>query len=84
MTIETTLQARLTAAFAPTTLQIENESHKHAGHSGDDGSGESHFRLRIRAPAFAALSRIDRHRAVHRAIGDLTTRIHALAIDAAG
>jgi BolA family transcriptional regulator, general stress-responsive regulator len=81
--IENTLRARLEAAFQPTSLEIVNESHKHAGHAGDDGTGESHFRLMIRASALAPMSRVERHRAVHKAIGDLTTRIHALAIDAA-
>jgi BolA family transcriptional regulator, general stress-responsive regulator len=80
--IESTLRTRLEAAFAPTQLDIVNESHKHAGHAGDDGTGESHFRLMIRAGALAPLSRVERHRAIHKAIGDLTTRIHALAIDA--
>jgi BolA family transcriptional regulator, general stress-responsive regulator len=84
MTIEATLQARLVQAFAPTDLVIENESHKHAGHAGDDGTGESHFRVMIRAASLGPMSRIARHRAVHRAIGDLTSRIHALAIDANG
>jgi BolA protein len=75
------LKQRLTDAFHPEMLEIENESHKHAGHSGDDGSGESHFRVVIRAAAFAGMSRVARHRAVHAAIGDLNTRIHALALD---
>ncbi len=83
MLIEETLRARLEAAFAPTEMVIENESHKHAGHAGDDGTGESHFRLMIRAVSLGPMSRVERHRAVHKAIGDLTTRIHALAIDAA-
>jgi BolA protein len=81
MSAEQDLRARLTAAFAPDRLEIVNESHKHAGHAGDDGSGESHFRVTIRAAALAPLNRVERHRAVHRAIGDLTTRIHALALD---
>ncbi|MCU0801929.1 MAG: BolA family transcriptional regulator [Rhodobacteraceae bacterium] len=83
MSLETVLRARLEAAFAPTALQIVNESHKHAGHAGDDGSGESHFRIMIRAESLAPLGRVARHRAIHKALGDLTTRIHALAIDAA-
>jgi BolA family transcriptional regulator, general stress-responsive regulator len=80
--IESTLRARLEAAFQPTQLEIVNESHKHAGHAGDDGTGESHFRVMIRAGALGPLGRVERHRAVHKAIGDLTTRIHALALDA--
>ncbi|MFM2367524.1 MAG: hypothetical protein RIR95_2132 [Pseudomonadota bacterium] len=83
MRAEFDLRQRLTEAFQPELLEIENESHKHAGHSGDDGSGESHFRVMIRAAGFAGLSRVARHRAVHAAIGDLNTRIHALALDVA-
>ena len=75
------IEDRLTQAFAPSQLEIVNESHRHAGHAGDDGSGESHFRVLIRAPALAPLGRVARHRAVHQALGDLTTRIHALALD---
>ncbi|MFN3664369.1 BolA family protein [Yoonia sp.] len=66
----------------PETLEVINESHKHAGHAGDDGSGESHWRVVIKAAALDDMSRIARHRAVHDAIGpDLMARIHALAID---
>lgn len=81
MTVESEIRERLSAAFQPTLLEVVNESHRHKGHAGDDGSGESHFRVTIRAPQFAALSRVDRHRAVNRALGDLTTRVHALALD---
>ncbi len=81
MSIENELKSRLQAVFAPVRLEIVNESHKHAGHSGDDGTGESHFAVVIRADGFAPMSRVARHRAVHAALGDLTTRIHALALD---
>lgn len=81
MAAQDEITRRLTAAFAPRELQVINESHKHAGHAGDDGSGESHFRVVIRADAFGPMSRVERHRAVHRALGDLNTRIHALALD---
>jgi BolA protein len=81
MAAQDEITKRLTAAFAPSELQVINESHKHAGHSGDDGSGESHFRVVIRADAFAPMNRVERHRAVHKVLGDLNTRIHALALD---
>ena len=81
MSIESELIARLTITFAPSHLEVVNESHKHAGHGGDDGSGESHFAVLIRAEALAAMSRVARHRAVHQALGDLNQRIHALALD---
>jgi len=81
MAVSDEITRRLTDAFAPTELRVENESHRHVGHAGDDGSGESHFRVLIRAPALAAMGRVDRHRAVQKALGDLNTRIHALALD---
>lgn len=75
------IEARLLAAFAPSRLEVANDSHRHAGHAGDDGSGESHFRILVRSDALAAMSRVERHRAVHAALGDLTVRVHALALD---
>lgn len=81
MTAAQDMKSRLEAAFRPDRLEIINESHQHAGHSGDDGSGESHFRLIIRAAALAPLTRVARHRAVHAALGDLNTRVHAIALD---
>ncbi len=85
MSVKSELEQRLSAAFAPTRLEVENESHKHAGHSGDDGSGESHFRIVLRAPDFAPMTRVARHRAVHAALGpDLVARVHALALDIDG
>ncbi len=82
MTVESEIRQRLEATFAPSRLEVVNESHRHAGHAGDDGSGESHFTVLIRAEALAPLSRVARHRAVNKALGDLTARVHALAIDA--
>ncbi len=82
MQLESEIRQRLEAAFQPSRLEVVNESHRHAGHAGDDGSGESHFAVTIRAEALAGLGRVARHRAVHRALGDVTTRVHAMAIDA--
>lgn len=81
MTVADEITARLTEAFAPSELQVVNESHRHAGHAGDDGTGESHFAVRVRAPALAAMGRVERHRAVQRALGDINSRVHALALD---
>lgn len=81
MTVKDEIEARLTAAFQPSVLEVVNESHRHAGHAGDDGSGESHFHITIRAEAFAPMSRVARHRAVHQALGDLNSRVHAIALD---
>jgi len=50
---------------------------------GDDGTGESHFRVEIESPRFAGLNRVARQRLVNQALADLlATRIHALAIKA--
>lgn len=81
MAVKDEIEARLTAAFRPATLEVVNESHRHAGHAGDDGSGESHFRIVIRAEAFGPMTRIARHRAVQAALGDLNQRVHAIALD---
>ncbi len=81
MAIKDEIEARLGAAFNVTELQVVNESHRHAGHGGDDGSGESHFAVKLRAPELAELGRLARHRAVQAALGDINTRVHALALD---
>ncbi len=82
MSVADEIRARLADAFAPGHLDVVNESSRHRGHAGDDGSGESHFRVAIRAPAFGPMTRIERHRAVHAALGpELVGRIHALALD---
>ena len=73
----------LTAAFAPTRLAIVNDSAKHHGHSGDDGSGESHFTVEIESAVFAGVSRLARQRMVNAALGDIPgQRVHALAVKA--
>jgi BolA protein len=60
---------------------VTNDSARHHGHAGDDGSGESHFSVDIESPAFAGLGRIERQRAVNHALADLLRdHIHALAI----
>jgi BolA protein len=77
------IEKRLRVALAPTRLAVINDSEKHRGHAGHDGSGESHFTVEIEAPAFAGKSRLDRQRAVNAALGDLMReRVHALAIRA--
>lgn len=81
--VATEIDQRLRAALAPERLEIVNDSARHRGHAGDDGSGESHFTVRIVASAFAGMPRLQRQRAVNHALGDLLReRIHALAIEA--
>ncbi len=74
---------RLGAALSPSRLAVVNESGLHAGHAGDDGSGESHFRVEVESQAFAGLGRVQRQRLVNTALAELlATRIHALSIRA--
>lgn len=79
---EARIRATLEAAFAPTLLELSDDSHRHAGHAGArDGRG--HFSVRIRSPDFAGMTMLARHRAIYAALGDMMqTDIHALAIDA--
>ena len=81
-TMDERIAARLRAAFEPQRLEVINESHLHAGHAGHDGTGESHYRVRIRAAAFEGMNRVAMHRAVNRALADELQTVHALAIDA--
>jgi BolA protein len=76
------IRRALEAALAPQSLEIEDESHRHAGHAGA-ADGRGHFRVDIVSAAFTGLNPIARHRAVYSAVGELmTTDIHALAIRA--
>lgn len=82
MQIRDEIEARLAEAFAPTHLDVVDDSESHRGHSGWRDGGQTHFNVVIRAPAFAQMSRLARHRAVHSALGaDLVGKIHALALD---
>ena len=77
------MERLLNAALTPTRLAVINDSARHHGHSGDDGSGESHFTVEIESVAFAGKSRLERQRMINRALGDIPgTRVHALAIRA--
>ena len=81
--VATEIAARLTAALAPTTLDVINDSAQHRGHMGDDGSGESHFTVHIVSDAFTGQSRVMRQRLVNQALGDLMVeRVHAMSIKA--
>lgn len=76
------IRAALEAALQPLALELEDESHRHAGHAGArDGRG--HFRVRVVSERFAGRLPLARHRAVYAALGDLMqTDIHALSINA--
>jgi len=74
---------KLAAAFQPTRLEVIDESEKHHGHGGSHAEGETHFLIRIAAPAFAGTSRLQRHRMINEVVRDeLAERVHALSIEA--
>jgi BolA protein len=84
------IRAKLGATFSPLTLDVSDESRKHAGHAHvlsrpgvAEGVGETHFKIKVVSRAFEGKSRIDRHRAVNAALADeLAAGVHALSIDA--
>ena len=85
------IRAKLQAGFAPVSLEIIDESRKHAGHAhvvnrpGGAGaaSGETHFKIKVVSPAFKGKSRIERHRAINALLAhELDAGVHALSIDA--
>ncbi|CAN5373754.1 BolA family transcriptional regulator [soil metagenome] len=81
--VATEIEVRLRAALNPQQLVVTNDSAKHSGHMGDDGSGESHFTVEIIAEAFVGQGRVARQRLVNMALSDLMLgTIHALAIKA--
>lgn len=92
MSIQATMESKLKQAYAPERLIVINESHLHAGHHHEDsghhvtydGTGETHFRVRIVSDVFSGMSRIDRHRSVNALLADeLKGGVHALAIEPA-
>ncbi|MGJ8572475.1 MAG: BolA family protein [Hoeflea sp.] len=84
MSRQNRIETALTEKFGPERLIVINESHLHAGHQeAFDGTGETHFRIRIVAPAFTGMSRIQRHRAVNELLKDeLDGGLHAMAVEA--
>ncbi len=81
MSLEQIISEKLTKSFKPLELRVENESHHHSGHAGDDGSGESHWRIDITAEVFTGKSRVERQRMINQALAfELENNIHALAM----
>lgn len=85
MTLQSDIEEKLTAAFAPERLSVINESHLHAGHHPDiTGAGETHMRVRIISARFAGMSRLARHRAITELLRpELDAGLHALAVEPA-
>jgi BolA protein len=83
MRVEQQITEKLQQAFAPVALEVVNDSHRHAGHAGTPGTGESHFTVKVVSASFAGKSRLERHRMVNDVLAEeLKGPIHALAISA--
>ena len=83
MSVEQTIRTKLTEAFAPSALDVVNDSHRHAGHAGSPGTGTSHFAVKMVSSAFTGKTRLERHRMVNQVLADeLSGKIHALAVTA--
>jgi BolA protein len=77
------IRASLTTRFAPVALDVIDDSHSHAGHSGARPEGETHFTVKIVSTAFADMNRVARHRAVTDALAaEFDSGLHALSIEA--
>lgn len=80
--IDDMMRTKLEAAFSPEHLEVIDESEQHRGHGGWREGGGTHFRVRMRASKLRDLTRVERSRAVHRALADeLAGGVHALALE---
>ncbi len=83
MSMAATIEHKLNMALAPVRLEVEDQSHQHAGHAGARAGGESHFAVLVVANIFADISRLARQRLVNEALQEeLAGSIHALSIRA--
>ena len=77
------IETAVRKALDPLHLEVVDESHRHAGHSGARAEGETHFRIKLRAASFAGKSLLQRHRMVNETLAEeLRGPVHALSIDA--
>lgn len=68
-------------SLRPTCLEVVNDSARHVGHAGDNGTGETHYMIKIGSPLFAALSRVEGHRLIHAALlSEFDKGLHAITI----
>lgn len=85
MTVAERMRHRLTERFAPSRLEIIDESHRHAGHAGAGPEGETHFAVTIVSAVFDGLGRVARQRLVYETLAEeLATRVHALSLTTLG
>ena len=81
MSTQNAITEKLREAFAPESLEVQDESHLHEGHAGHQPGGETHFRVYIVSQAFSGKGRVERHRMINTALAtELAGTVHALAL----
>lgn len=82
MPVREAIEKKLSAKFAPTHLEVIDESDRHKGHAGSRPGGETHFRVRIASDALVGQSRVAQHRAIMETLdAEIKGGVHALAIE---
>jgi BolA family transcriptional regulator, general stress-responsive regulator len=81
MSVAETIRRKLTERFAPTHIEVEDQSHRHVGHAGASPGGETHFAVTIVSAAFTGQSRVARQRLVYETLAqELAAGVHALSL----
>ncbi len=79
--IKERIESTLKKAFAPTLLEVIDESHLHVGHAGHKPGQQTHFSVTLISSRFNGLSRLERHRLVYKTLeGELSDGVHALQL----
>ncbi|HFB55260.1 MAG TPA: BolA family transcriptional regulator [Hellea balneolensis] len=82
MSLADQIKRKLEEALEPAFLELINESDKHIGHAGHDGSGESHYRLKIVSPRFSGCGRIERQKMIYKVLDkEINGLVHALSLE---
>jgi BolA protein len=83
MGMQESIETKLAQALQPSELVVVNDSHRHKGHAGDDGSGETHFNVTVVSDSFSGKSRVARQRMIYDLLAyELQNGLHALSIKA--
>ncbi|WP_158816197.1 BolA family transcriptional regulator [Methylocapsa sp. S129] len=81
MNTEARIKEKLEAGLEPIRLEVADESHLHAGHSGARAGGETHYRIKVASARFSGKGRVERHRMVYALLADeIAGGVHALAL----
>jgi BolA family transcriptional regulator, general stress-responsive regulator len=81
MNIAARIKQKLAAGLEPISLEVMDESHLHAGHSGAREGGQTHYRIKVASARFSGKGRVERHRMVYALLADeIAEGVHALAL----